>query len=102
MKKQCANCGHTINENDAICPVCGKDRDSEGYKHPQKNKFIALIGIVVFASLAFYLVSQIVSFVEEANKPKEFKDLTNKEMQQFLEWDANEQQKKHENEKFFK
>jgi uncharacterized membrane protein YvbJ len=36
------------------------------------------------------------------NSHKDFKDITNKEMDDFLKWDQKEQQKKHDNEKFFK
>ena len=98
MNTQCNNCGHTIPDDSEYCTVCNKHRNIKDYKAPVRNKFIGIIGLIIIAVLFFWGYNKFI----ELPKTKEFKDYTNKEMQQFLDWKEKEDQKKQDNEKFFK
>lgn len=56
-----------------------------------------LLTLIVLSLFSFFAVG-----TGESPKPKRFEDMTNKELNQFLEWDAKEQQKKWDNAPAFK
>jgi len=60
-----------------------------------------LITIILFIFLLFFMKS-CTEVIFKSDEPKSIKDATNREMRDFLEWDRKQQQKKYDNEKFFK
>lgn len=110
--KHCEKCNIEYADNLMFCSTCGTElkvkvfevkesnANTRNKKEDAKYFTIGCIIPIIMAIVGFILL--VSSCNSDTTKPKELKDYTNKEMNQFLEWRDKEQQKKHDNELFFK
>jgi len=70
-------------------------------EHKGSNNSNIIKNLIMTLIFIFLLGGCVQMCNNSAPEPKNFEDMTNKEMQQFLEWQIKEDQKQWENEKFF-
>lgn len=118
----CNKCGHQENGDGEFCSKCGSKLNRESLKvdsqsdnttqqekqktpiltEGDKSSLSTVFGCMGCLTVIILFVAIVGSCTGSPTPTKSFKDITNKEMKDFLDWKIKQDQKKWENDKYFK
>ncbi|KJD42492.1 hypothetical protein [Paenibacillus terrae] len=102
---RCLKCGQGYREGATHCTKCGnllydQRNDTIGYEKPKLSldkkfilKLILLLAFILFIMGIFSFISSCIN--NNAPEPKSIDQMTNKELNQFMEWKKEQEQKEY-------
>lgn len=120
----CSNCGENLNKEDKFCSKCGIEvikrnsinqdelekteingskntREDKIEKEPNNKEVAFGYGVIIVVGvIIIFMFNSCISNSSVRPLPSDPNDMTNKEMEQFIEWKLKDNQREYDNRKF--